>query len=368
MSAEPGVGEAGVGDDVTLWQASINSHHSSDLDSSQLDELEVSTQPEATKKITKWGVKTFSSWCEKRKISVDFGTVSVSSLAETLRKFYAEVKKQGTKDLLSPSAMVGVRAALHRTITTPPYSRNINIIRDLEFTRANQMFVSVTKKYQQEGNPVPKHKRAIQDADMEKLTTYFETGYSSSPQILLEYNWFLLCYNFGRRGREGWSAMTKSTFKFMIDSENKEYVTYTGTEKTKNHQGGYKQKDRDYSEARMYGKGVILLKFLLSKLHPELDRLFQHPLKNFQQSGPWFRKEPCGKNTLSQIMPNVSKKAGLSAVYTCHCVRASTITNLLKAGVDSSVIIQITKHKNVGSLHHYVSDLNDKQHHENSEI
>ena len=36
--------------------------------------------------------------------------------------------------------------------------------------------------------------------------------------------------------------------------------------------------------------------------------------------------------------------------------------------MDFSVIIQITKHKNVGSLHHYVSDLNDKQHHKNSEI
>ena len=115
--------------------------------------------------------------------------------------------------------------------------------------------------------------------------------------------------------------------------KGKEYATYAATEKTKNHQGGYKQKDLDYSDARMYGKGVVLLKFLLSKLHPDLNRLFQHPLKHFESGGHWFKKEPCGKDTLGKIMQSISKKAGLANIYTCHCLRASTIISLLKAGV-----------------------------------
>ena len=139
----------------------------------------------------------------------------------------------------------------------------------------------------------------------------------------MEYNWFLLCFHFGRRGREGWAAMTKATYKFSTDSEGREYVMEAGTEKTKNHQGGFKQWDLDYSDARMYGKGVILLKFMLSKLHPELDRLFQHPLKHFEFSGHWFRKEPCGKDKLGSIMKSISKKANLSTVYTC-CRLVST--------------------------------------------
>ena len=155
--------------------------------------------------------------------------------------------------------------------------------------------------------------------------------------------------------------MTKTTFMFCEDSDGKEYVTYSATETTKNHQGGYKQKDTDYADGRMYGKGVTLLKFMLSKLHPDLDRLFQHPLKHFTKEGHWYRKEPVGKDTLGKLMPNISKKAGLSITYTCHCVRASTITTLLESGVDPAIIVQITKHKNVSSLQHYVSDLSDRQ-------
>ena len=106
--------------------------------------------------------------------------------------------------------------------------------------------------------------------------------------------------------------MTKSTFRFLKDSEGKEYAAFSQTEATKNHQGGHKQKDTDYSDSRMYGKGVALLKFMISKLHPELDRLFQHPLKHFNKDGHWYRKEPVGKDTLGRIMNNISKKAGLS--------------------------------------------------------
>ena len=49
-------------------------------------------------------------------------------------------------------------------------------------------------------------------------------------------------------------------------------------------------------------------------------------------------------------MPRISKKAGLSKVYTCHCVRASTVTTLFHSGIDTRRICSITKHKNEASL------------------
>jgi site-specific recombinase XerD len=52
-----------------------------------------------------------------------------------------------------------------------------------------------------------------------------------------------------------------------------------------------------------------------------------------------------GKNAISQLMPKISKKAGIWQVYTAHCVRASTITSLHQAGVDAKQICAITKHK-----------------------
>ena len=128
-------------------------------------------------------MKTFQTWCNKRNISIDFAAVSPGELAETLRKYYAEVKgKDG--NTLSPSAMVGLRSALHCHITTPPISRTINIVENKEFLRANQMFTAITKKYFKDGNQRPQHKKAIQPADMAKLTAYFQE-YVQSPQILM---------------------------------------------------------------------------------------------------------------------------------------------------------------------------------------
>ena len=90
---------------------------------------------------------------------------------------------------------------------------------------------------------------------------------------------------------------------------------------------------------------------MLSKLHSECEALFQTPLINFGKSGTcWYKNEPLGKNTIAQLMPKISKKAGLSLIYTAHCVRASTITSLHQAGVDAKQICAITKHKNEQSF------------------
>ena len=169
-----------------------------------------------------------------------------------------------------------------------------------------------------------------------------------NPDHLVEALWFHLCYFFGRRGREGWAQMTKNTF----NSEGHDYVSMGTTEITNNHQGGHKQNDIDYDDQRMYGIGVDIFRFYVSKLHSGCDRLFQHSLR---------KNEPMGKNTLANMMQRISKKAGLSCVYTCHSVRASTITNLFHAGVSTQSIISITKHKNTSSLGHYIGGLSSGQ-------
>ena len=150
---------------------------------------------------------------------------------------------------------------------------------------------------------------------MEKLGQYF-TQWRSNPDILVEAAWFHLCFYFGRRGREGWASMTKDTFVFEQDTEGHEYVAFAKTETTKNHQGGYKQRDIDYSDQGMYGPGVEILKYLFGKLHPDNERLFQHPLVAYKSDRHWFKKEPMGKNTLGNIMQRISGKAGLSMHYT----------------------------------------------------
>ena len=75
-----------------------------------------------------------------------------------------------------------------------------------------------------------------------------------------------------------------------------------------------------------------------------------------------------GKNTLAGIMKEISKKAGLSQIYTNHCVRASTVTHLYQAGVDTQQICTITKHKNESTLSHYISSTSDEQKRSTSQL
>ena len=119
----------------------------------------------------------------------------------------------------------------------------------------------------------------------------------------------------------------------------------------------------------MYGPGVNILKFYLSKTHPQNNRLFQHPLAAYRLLDDiWFRNEPIGKNTLSNMMQRISSKAGLSMQYTCHSVRASTISILYRAGVLTQSIVSITKHRNESSLSHYISGLSNAQKRECSSV
>ena len=134
----------------------------------QLDEIEQEPQAKNTKRATECEVKKFEKWCEKRKIAVDLKTVSPTDLGEFLRKFFAEVKIEKGQ-ALTPSALSGVRAAIHRHLTCAPLSRNISILQDSKLMSANKMFEGKAKLFTKENNAKPKHKSSIQSGDMQKI-------------------------------------------------------------------------------------------------------------------------------------------------------------------------------------------------------
>ena len=344
----------------------LSQSQSSSVDESEMERMEQEAVPDATSRATKSGVKKFLDWARKRNMEVNLHSITGSELAPILRKFYAEVRKDNGKPL-TPSSLVGIRAAINRHITSAPFYRNLNVVAGPDFVVANKMFDTKCKLYYKGNNPKPRHKPTIEKADMKKLGEYFST-YHQNPVVLSEAVWFLLCFHFGRRGREGWTEMKKDFFTITEDAEG-EYVECGKTETAKNIQGGHRQTDQDYSETRMSGPAVEIFSFFLMKLHPDCERLFQYPINTFNiLSKVWYSAKPVGKNTLGQMMPRISDKAGLSKRYTCHSVRASSITTLYHAGVSVDKIIAITRHKNTSSLKSYVSGMSTKQKQECSSI
>ena len=215
------------------------SSKNSDLNNELLDEIEQKAQAKNTKKATEWGVRKFKKWCKKRKISVDLKTVSPTDLSEILRTFYTDVKTEKDQ-ALTPSALTGIRAAIHHHLTCAPLSRNINILQDSEFMSANKIFEEKANLFTEENNAKPRHKSSIQSGDMQKFNRYFMEGQNKDSvwkdaEKLVEFIWFSLCFHFARRGREGWRELTRQSFEIETDDTGARYVTKKLTEQTKNY-------------------------------------------------------------------------------------------------------------------------------------
>jgi len=97
-------------------EENLNSQ-SSQVEEEDLQKLEADSVPVNTKKQTSRGLKKFTQWLEKRKISCDLYIVSPAELNGILQKFFTGVKTKEKTDLM-PSALTGIRAVFHRTITS----------------------------------------------------------------------------------------------------------------------------------------------------------------------------------------------------------------------------------------------------------
>ena len=229
-----------------------------------------------------------------------------------------------------------------------------------DFFYSNQVFNGMLKYMKQMGKDKTKHIPAISEPDL-KILCQENSLDVTKPAGLLHRVWFDIHYNFARRGCENDVHLTKDSFVFNIDENGEEYVEMNYNEATKNHPGCIN--DNDTSKPRMYSNNtetcpVAFFKKYMSKLNPDLDRLWQRPRKNAPVSDlePWYTAQPCGKNTLAKMMKVISKSAKLSTVYTNHSVRAAAITTLSNAGIETRQIMHVTKHRNAMSLHSYNSD------------
>ena len=92
----------------------------------------------------------------------------------------------------------------------------------------------------------------------------------------------------------------------------------------------------------------------ISKLHPDLERLWQRPLSIFSEKDDvWYAKVPMGQKTLAVFMSELSKSCQLSQIYTNHSIRATGATVLSKGMYGPAQIMAVTGHKSVQSLSVY---------------
>ena len=303
----------------------------------------------------------YTEWRLSRNMSGNFEELPVEDLSAQLRHFYGEVRKiDGTP--YSKNALAGLRSALHRHITGPPWHRKLNIMHDAEFKAANNVLMGVLKQQKRTGQDKTKSFKAITPTDMQKLMESNVFG-DESPQSLQDLVWFSIQFYLCRRGFEGSRELRKDSFVFQEgDENNPDFCSLKYHESSKNHPGGFQ--DTNDPQRRLHATGgplcpVAALKLYISKLNEDCQSFYQRPNPKYSESGCWYLPVPLGIRKIQNMMSRLSQNAELSSKYTNHCVRAACVTTLMNSGYDPITVTRLSGHRNVASVMSYCRDATD---------
>ena len=281
-------------------------------------------------------------------------------LAETLREFFGSVKNKKGEEY-SKSSMINLRAGLNRFLRNPPNKRIINLMENEVFQNANQVFKGKLRRNKKQGLDISKPRSDIDPEDLEKLyVEYFIPGLErGDTEVLMHKVFFDIMFHTGRRAKEGLRQLDKNSFDLKVSGDGLRYIEINFNEVTKKNQGdgtssGLEALHNNHAIIAEQPNSVRcpVNSFIhyMENLNEKCDAFFQYPDDTKRK----YDKRPVGKNILGMLMKTISEKANLSKMYTNHCIRKTTATGLRRQGFDLKDIANVTKHKNLQSLEHYI--------------
>lgn len=296
-----------------------------------------------------------------------FEELSKQNLADTLRVFYSSVR-QKNGEVYQKQSLTNIRSSLNRHLSLPPFNGSWDLMHDAEFKAANRVFTGNIRLQKEQGLDKSSHRTPVSQEHMQQIyDNYFVPHWSNDPKCLQHKIFFDLVYFMGRRGKEKLRELKKEWFVFKKDGAGAEYVELIINEATKKSKGDDNNELKDKSV--MFAQKdpdrcpVYTMKFYLSKL-TDLPWLFQQPNPNYRlPKDRWYKKSPVGINMIGKYLSEISEKAGLSARYTNHCIRSSTVNAMKKGKHQAIEIAHHIKQKNVNSLESYMKrpTLKDKK-------
>ena len=123
----------------------------------------------------------------------------------------------------------------NRYLKSPPFNREIDVIKDAEFRSSNESFRTAPRELKAAGNADISHHPEIHLPDLKKIYDQMDT---STPKGLAEKVQFDVRVYFFRRRSENIHQMTRETFSVQTNPETGlQYVCQTKVELNKNHSG-----------------------------------------------------------------------------------------------------------------------------------
>lgn len=94
----------------------------------------------------------FHSEClyETEPSQFNFECMDSPLLDDMVSNFYASLQTQRGKDY-SRSALTGLRAGKNRYLTSPPFQKQMNLMKDRDFMKSNQVFTGLIRQMKRNG-------------------------------------------------------------------------------------------------------------------------------------------------------------------------------------------------------------------------
>ena len=308
--------------------------------------------PQNTVKANKAAAKLLRNYLLEKNLDSDFESFDVGRLAEILTHFYLDARSKNG-ELYKATTLINTRHALNRYLKSPPVLKKFDIITGSEFGEANECFKTALAEIKKAGKGDIEHYPEIEEGDLKKL---YQSMYMdpSTPFGLANRVQMNIRLYFCRRANENMESMTKDTFvvKSYPDTGRK-YIIKKTDELTKNQRESDREKISGHMPADSEVSDICPVRSFetyLSKLNPDCNRLWQYPKDSFSASDEcWYTKKPIGKDSLASFLSNLSRKVGLSKVYTNHSIRA-TGTTILGRICSTAQVMSVTGHKSASSV------------------
>ena len=192
------------------------------LNADEFDLILLNKDAENTKKATRQAVAIFRDYLKEKSLPGEFETLDKLALGSVLAKFYVEVRRSDG-EFYKRTTLNSIRAGINRHLKSE-HEHIIDIIKDVEFARANAAYKAATVQLKRLGKGDVQHHNAIDESDIRKL--YGSEVFDHSTPVGLQYKvWFELMLFICRRGRENLRELKKGHFKIQSDANGRQYVT-----------------------------------------------------------------------------------------------------------------------------------------------